>query len=281
MESITQSLAGRIGVLELLPFSLGELQRAGCAPDCVDALLFRGLYPAIHDQRPRVTRWYNSYIMTYLERDVRQVVNVRDLAQFQRFLALCAANAGQLLNTVRLGADCGVHHNTVRSWLSILETSYLAFRLQPHFRNFRKRLVKTPKLYFHDTGLLARLLGIESERQVATHPLRGALFENWCISELMKARLNKGLSANLFFWRSHVGLEIDAVVDHGSTLLPVEVKSGATIASDWLQHVQKWRAVAGSAAERAWLVYGGAEPQDREQARVIPWNQIEDLSECV
>ena len=211
MESITQSLAGRVGIIELFPFSLTELQAAGCAPEKLDSLLFQGLYPAIYDQKPRVSRWHNAYVMTYIERDARQLINLKDLALFQRFLGLCAANIGQLVNTARLGADCGVHHNTIRSWLSLLETSYLAFRLQPHFSNFRKRLVKSPKLYFCDVGLAARLLEIENESQLARHPLRGALFENWCVVELLKARLNRGLSPNLYFWRNHVGMEIDVI----------------------------------------------------------------------
>jgi len=281
LESISQSLAGRVGILELLPLSLHELQGAELVPNSLDRLLFQGQYPAVHDQEPRVTRWYNAYITTYLERDVRQLINLRDLAIFQRFLGLCAANVGQLLNTVRIGADCGVHHNTVRSWLSILETSYLVFRLQPHFRNFRKRLVKAPKLYFYDTGLLARLLGIESEGQLSTHPLRGALFENWCVTELMKVRLNRGLRPNLFFWRNHIGLEVDLVADHGSTLLPIEVKAGATVASDWFKGLRKWAELAEDAAEPAWLLYGGDVEQEREHATVLPWHQIHTLCALV
>jgi predicted AAA+ superfamily ATPase len=274
MESISQSLAGRVGVLELLPFSLGELQKAGRAPEDVDGLLFKGLFPELHDRKLRTPRWHNAYISTYVERDARQLINLKDLTLFQRFLGLCAANVGQLLNTVRLGADCGVHHATVRSWLSILETSYILFRLHPHHRNFRKRLVKTPKLYFFDTGTAARLLGIESEAQLGTHPLRGALFENWAVVELLKARLNRGASRNLYFWRNHRGVEIDVVLDHGTTLLPVEVKSGATVASDWLGNLEEWTRLAGKAAEPAWLLYGGDKRQQRKLGTVLPWHQI-------
>lgn len=277
MEAVTQSLAGRAGILELLPFSLEELQNVNSAPGTVDSLLFQGLYPAVYDQGPRVARWYSAYVMTYLERDVRNLLNIRDVSQFQRFLRLCASNVGQLLNTVRLGADCGVHHNTIRAWLNILETSYLAFRLHPHSHNFRKRLVKTPKLYFYDTGVVAKLLGIENERQLVTHPLRGSLFENWCITELMKSRFNRGLSSNLYFWRNHVGLEIDVIVDHGSRLLPVEIKSGATVASDWFGSIRKWNELAGKEAEAAWLIYGGRDSQERKQVRVEPWNRIGQL----
>ena len=277
MESITQSLAGRAGILELLPFCLRELQKASCEPADLDNLIFRGLYPAIYDTEPRVSRWYNAYIATYLERDVRQLVNGKDIDMFRRFMGLCAANTGQLLNTVRLGADCGVHHNTIRSWLSVLETSYLVFRLQPHFRNFRKRLVKTPKLYFVDTGLAAQLLGIENEQQLATHPLRGALFENWCVVELLKLRLNRGMSPNLHFWRNNAGIEIDVIVDHGAKLLPVEIKSGATVASDWFAGMKKWQALAGDKSQRGFVVYGGEESQKRKEAAVVPWREIDRI----
>lgn len=281
MESVTQSLAGRVGILELLPFSLEELKKTDRVPDSVDTLLFQGLYPAIYDQKPRVTRWYNAYIMTYLERDVRQLINLKDVSSFQKFLGLCASNVGQILNTARMGADCGITHNTVQSWLSILETSYIIFRLQPHHRNFRKRLVKSPKLYFNDTGLAARLLGIENKRQLSTHPLRGLLFENWCITELMKGRLNRGLTSNLFFWRNNKGLEIDVIADRGNLLLPVEIKSGATIASDWMENLQKWLELAGESAEEAWIIYGGDKGQKRKHATVIPWHGIGRLCENI
>ncbi len=281
MESVTQSLAGRVGILELLPFSLEELKKTNRAPDSIDTLLFQGLYPAIYDQKPRVTRWYNAYIMTYLERDVRQLVNLKDVSSFQKFLGLCASNVGQILNTVRMGADCGISHNTVRSWLSILETSYIIFRLQPHHRNFRKRLVKSSKLYFNDTGLAARLLGIENKRQLATHPLRGLLFENWCVTELMKGRFNRGLTSNLFFWRDNKGLEIDVIADRGNLLFPVEIKSGATIASDWMDNLQKWLKLAGENAEEAWIIYGGDKGQRRKHATVLPWHGIGRLCENI
>jgi len=281
MESVTQSLAGRVGILELLPFSLEELKKSDYALDSVDTLLFQGLYPAIYDQKPRVTRWYNAYIMTYLERDVRQLINLKNVSSFQKFLGLCASNVGQILNTVRMGADCGINHNTVQSWLSILETSYIIFRLQPHHRNFRKRLVKTSKLYFNDTGLAARLLGIENKQQLATHPMRGLLFENWCITELMKGRLNRGLPSNLFFWRDNKGMEIDVIADRGNLLLPVEIKSGATIASDWMDNLQKWLKLADESAEEGWIIYGGDKGQIRNKTTILPWHEIERLCENI
>lgn len=281
MEKLTQSLAGRVGFLRLLPFSLGELQRAGRAPRSLDELLFKGGYPPLYDQPVTPERWLNAYITTYVERDVRQLLNVRDLASFQLFLRLCAGNVGQLLNMSRLGADAGVDQKTVRSWLGILESSFIAFRLQPHHRNFRKRLVKTPKLYFHDTALAVRLMGVESPDQLVTHPLRGAIFENWVITELLKGRSARGKSDNLYFWRSHVGHEVDVVAEQGNRLMPVEIKSGATIASDWFEEIRFWLDLAGRTAEKPHIIYGGDRRQSRSGIEVLPWQQIGSLAEIV
>jgi uncharacterized protein len=281
MEGLTQSLAGRVGFLRLLPFSLGELQSAGWAPGSLDELLFKGGYPPLYDQPVSPERWLNAYVTTYVERDVRQLVNVRDLSSFQLFVRLCAGNTGQLLNISRLGADAGVDQKTARSWLGILESSFIAFRLQPHHRNFRKRLVKTPKLYFYDTGLAVRLLGVESSEQLVTHPLRGAIFENWVITELIKGRSARGKSDNLSFWRSHIGHEVDVVAEHGDRLMPVEIKSGATVASDWFEDLRLWLDLAGDIAEKSYLVYGGDRPQSRNGIEVLPWRQISALGEIV
>lgn len=274
MASHSQSLAGRAGHLELLPFSLAEIKAAVGRMPAVDDLIYQGAYPYIYDRRPRPDRWYNAYVATYLERDVRQLLNLKDLLTFQRFMGLCAANVGQLLNMLRLGTDCGVHHNTVRAWLGILHASYIVFLLPPHHANFRKRLVKAPKLYFYDTGLAARLLGIQSPAQLATHPLRGQLFENLVVAELVKARFNRGQRSNLFFWRNSTGVEVDVIVDHGQTLLPVEIKSGETIGSDWFRNLAAWRSWAGKAAEPAILVYGGKRREPHRDAEVMPWSRL-------
>ena len=278
MEGITQSLAGRTGLVSLLPFSYDELQRGGCAPEHLEDALFQGAYPPIYDQKADVRLWLDAYLATYVERDVRQVLNVRDLTLFSRFLALCAGSVGQLLNASRLGADCGLNHGTVRQWLSVLEASFVVFMLAPHHRNFRKRLVKTPKLYFYDTGLAARLLGIESPGQLLTHPLRGALFENWVVVELLKGRFNRGLKSNLFFWRDNVGLEVDVLAESAEKLTPVEVKAGRTLADDWFHPLGKWAALAGRNAAAARLVYGGEEPWQRGGVDVIPWRDIARLA---
>lgn len=277
LSGVTQTLAGRSALVSLLPFSLGELQAAGQAPETVEALLFTGLYPPIHDHGLDPAIWYGNYVRTYIERDVRQMINVRDLSVFQRFVRMCAGRSGQLLNLTALGNDCGVSHNTAREWISVLEASYIVYRLRPHHQNFDKRLVKTPKLYFYDPGLAARLLGIQSADQLAIHPQRGALFETWVVAELLKARHHRALDDNLYFWRDRTGHEVDLLIDQGTGLTPVEAKSGQTITRSFFTGLRKWRQIAGDAADRAWLVYGGDRRESREDVEVLPWREIGEL----
>ena len=274
---ITQSLAGRVGFVNLLPFSAPELLAGGWLPASLDAALVLGGYPPVFDMPASPERWYNAYLGTYVERDVRQLRNVQDLPTFQRVLRLCAGAVGQLADLTRIGNDAGVDQKTVRAWLGVLEASFILFRLQPHHRNFRKRLVKTPKLYFYDVGVAARLIGIESAAQMSTHPLRGALFENWVVTEYLKRRWNAGRQSNLYFWRSHGGLEVDLVLEQGQVLAPVEIKSGATVSSDWLRPLRRWRELAGAAAGRPVIVYGGDQAQQRSDADLVPWRQLAQL----
>lgn len=274
MAGISQSLAGRVGMLTLLPFNAAELDRAGHLPNTWEKALFRGGYPPIYEQGIDPGFWLNAYIATYVERDVRQIVNVQDTSLFQRFLGLCAGNIGQLFNASRIGNDCGLNHGTVSKWFSILESSYIAFRLAPHHRNFRKRLVKTPKVYFWDTGLAIQLLGIETPAQLQTHPLRGALFENWIVVELMKLRLNEGKRTNLHFWRNNTGMEIDIIADCAGQLLPIEIKSGATLSSDWLKTIHRWTELAGDAAMEPCLFYGGQVESEEAGIRILPWHRL-------
>jgi len=271
VSGITQTLAGRIALVELLPFSLAELTAAGKAPTDLDTLLFQGLYPPIYDRKLAPGSWYANYVRTYVERDVRQLLNVRDLAAFQRFLRLCAGRCGQLVSYSGLAADAGITHNTARSWLTILEASYILFFLQPHHRNFNKRLTKSPKLYFHDVGLAAYLLGLRDPAQLALHPLRGALFENWVVSELLKHRLHRGLSSDLYFWRDRSGTEVDLVIEQETKLMPVEIKSGKTITADQLKGLRKWIGIAGEVAADGWLVYGGNTKAVRGGIHIVPW----------
>lgn len=277
LSGITQSLAGRVAMLSLLPFSLSELQNSQSAPDSLETLLFQGLYPPIYDMKPDPAHWYDNYIRTYVERDVRQLINVRDLNTFQRFVRMCAAHTGQLLNLSSLANDCGINHMTAKAWISVLEASYLVTLLPPHFNNFNKRLVKSPKLYFLDTGLAARLLGLQTPEQLALHPQRGALFETWVVSELLKARFNQALSSNLYFWRDHVGNEIDILIEQANRLIPVEAKSGQTFAPDFLKGLKHWLQLAGDSASKGWLVYGGAQNQTRQNIQVASWQALGPL----
>ena len=279
VQRISQSLAGRVGFVTLLPFSASELQAGGWLPASLDSALLLGGYPPVFDMPAAPERWYNAYLATYVERDVRQLRNVQDLPTFQRVLRLCAGTVGQLADLTRIGNDAGVDQKTVRAWLGVLEASFILFRLQPHHQSFRKRLVKTPKLYFYDVGVAARLLGIESAQQMSTHPARGALFENWVITEYLKRRWNAGSQPNLFFWRSHGGLEVDLLLERGQVLAPVEIKSGATVSPDWLRRVRRWRELAGAAAGRPVIVYGGDQPQQRSDADIVPWRQLAQVPE--
>lgn len=281
LSGITQSLAGRVGLVQLLPFCAAELVAVDQLPQALDEVLFRGMYPPLYDRSVSPTHWYTGYVATYLERDVRQLINVRDLTTFQRFLRMCAAHTGQLVNHSALANDCGISHNTAGAWLSILEASYIVFRLQPHHRNFRKRLVKTPKLYFCDTGLASWLLGIQDSAQIAVHPLRGALFETWVIGELLKGRHNRGLAPNLYFWRDSAGHEVDVLVERGIHLDPIEIKSGQTITNDFFIGLRRWVDLAGSEAGKPRLIYGGTERQDRTVADVVPWRDVGTVAEIL
>ena len=219
--------------------------------------MFNGGYPALRVSDITPGDWFAGYVTTYLERDVRDLTAVRDLLTFQRFLRLCAARTGQLLNLSSLAVDCGISQSTATAWLTVLETSYILFRLPPHFANFGKRLIKAPKLYFHDTGLAAFLLGIQSPSQLAIHAARPALFETMVVGEFLRARWNRGEQSNLYFWRDSIGNEVDLVRDEGGVLQPVEIKSGQTVAGDMLKGLQKWRAIARSPIGKPWLVFGG------------------------
>jgi hypothetical protein len=272
LSRITQSLAGRVGMLHLLPFALGELG-ARNAPRSVEELLWQGLYPPVIDRRIPPTNWYSDYLATYIERDVRQLVNVRDLNAFRRFVRMCAARTAQLLNLSSLAADCGVTHNTARAWISVLEASYIVHLLPPYHRNFGKRLIKSPKLYFIDTGLAAALAGIREAGELTIHPMRGALYESWVIAELLKRRFNHAQPADVYFWRDSAGHEVDALAEHGGRFHALEVKSGKTIAGDYLAGLAHFSRIAGNVT--AMLVYAGDEGQRRSHATIFGWREIE------
>jgi uncharacterized protein len=274
MSGITQSLAGRVGLVQLLPFSIRELQASQVPLTRLEDVLWRGLYPPLYDRDLAPTQWFANYTTTYVERDVRQIIEVKNLSLFQRFLKMCAARCGQLFNASSMANDCGVTHKTISAWLSVLEAGYVVFMLQPHHQNFGKRLVKTPKLYFHDTGLAAYLMGIGDAEHLAIHPARGALFENLVITEAMKQRFNQGLTSNLYFWRDNIGDEVDLVLEESSKLQPIEIKSAQTFNTAFLDGLKKWSAAAGTAGLPPRLVYGGDENMLRSGVVVQSWRSM-------
>ena len=276
-EAISQSLAGRTALLRLLPFSLSERQRAGASNDMND-ILFSGFYPRIIDQELNPRQALGDYFETYVERDVRRLGGIRNLSGFRRFVRLCAGRIGQLVNLSSLGADAGVSHTTAREWLSVLETSYIIFQLQPFYSNLRKRLVKSPKLYFYDVGLASYLIGIENSSQVATHPLRGHLFENAVVAEALKYRFNRGLNPNLSFYRDSGGLECDILYETGAGLTAIEVKSGSTVVPDYFKTLNRVTGVVPRITANV-VVYGGSVRQTRSDCEVVPLSEFAGLLE--
>lgn len=278
LSGISQSLAGRTAFVELLPFSLDELARSGKMPQLLDEMLVKGGYPPLYDRAVTPRAWFSAYVTAYIERDVRQVLKVQELETFQRFVRLCAGRTGQLLNLSSLAVDCGITHNTAKAWISVLEASYILFQLRPHHANFNKRLIKAPKLYFYDSGLVCWLLGIQTPQQLETHPLRGGIFETFVVAELMKSRLNLGERPGMHFWRDSNGIEVDVIVEQGAKLLPVEIKSGATVARDFFATMEKWLALSGDLAVSPSLIYGGENSYLHKGIKVVGWKALPGLS---
>lgn len=274
MENISQSLAGRVAVFHLLPFSLSELQGTEYQPDSFQECIVNGFFPRVYDQKVPLHIFYPSYTLTYLERDVRQVKNVGDLAVFEQFLKLCAGHIGQVFNQTTIANNAGLSLPTVKSWLSVLQTGFVAFLLPPYFKNYNKRLLKTPKLYFYDTGLACSLLGIHTPADLDNHFAKGALFENFIVVEMMKHFLNRGFQSNLYYWRDNTGNEIDLVVEHGAKIYPFEIKSGQTLQPHFFKNLEFFQKISGTPPEQCFLVYGGSETQDRSKAKVRNWNDL-------
>ncbi len=277
LSGITQSLAGRVGLIHLLPFAASELSSARQLPESLEELLVRGLYPPLYDRNISPGDWFFGYIATYVERDARQLINVRDLSAFQRFVKMCAARTGQILNLSSLASDCGITHNTASAWISVLEASYLIYLLRPHHRNFNKRLIKAPKLYFLDVGLAAWLLGIHTPEQIRFHAQRGAIFETFVVTEFLKGRFNQGLPSNLFYWRDSKGLEIDLILEAGEKLDAIEIKSGQTIVPDFFSSLKLWGKLAGQTDLPAWLIYGGDKEFTNENISIVPWKNVSSI----
>ncbi|HLJ30947.1 MAG TPA: ATP-binding protein [Candidatus Babeliales bacterium] len=281
-EAISQTLAGRIAILTLLPLSVSELDQANVLPDKIETAVWKGAYPQVYAENSIPSRLYSNYILTYVERDVRQMRQITDLEAFQRFIRLCAGRIGQVVNLESLGNDCGVNHSTVKAWLSVLEASYIIFSLYPYYKNFGRRLIKSPKIYFVDTGLACSLLNIKSEEDLDSHYLRGGLIESFIISDLRKQRFNLEQQPNIYFWRDHTGNEIDCILDETNPI-PVEIKSGKTVAKDFFKAFDQWQEWTQLPQKEYYVVYGGVENQNWPQATVLGWKAagslIKSLSE--
>ncbi|PIP37502.1 MAG: AAA family ATPase [Desulfobacterales bacterium CG23_combo_of_CG06-09_8_20_14_all_51_8] len=280
-QSISQSLAGRCGILVLLPPSLEELRAFPNASNDLFSVLFQGAYPRIFDQNIPAHQWLADYTATYIQRDVRQVINVGDLQPFSGFLKLCAGRTAQEINLSALGSDAGVSHNTIRSWLSVLETSYIVHRLPPWHVNIRKQVVKTPKLHFFDSGLVCYLLGIREPEQLRHHPHRGAIFESWVIAEIYKNRVHGGGVPRMFHYRETRGIEMDLLIEQGGGMDAVEIKSGATLSEDFFKNLDRfsdlWKNTDNQQALKNHIVYGGDLSQKRSKAQILSWRDVSRL----
>lgn len=276
-EAITQTLAGRMAIVRLFPLSLHELNHVHLTPSALETAIFNGFYPRIYANSIRPEIFYKNYIDTYLERDVRQIKNIVDLSTFQRFIQLCAARTGQLLNIASLSADCGIDQKTARSWLSILEATYIIFLLQPHFKNFGKRLIKSPKLYFVDTGLVCSLLEFRDEKEVGRHYLRGNLVENFIMSDLFKQYHNLDIRPPLYFWADQTS-EIDCLIEQALRAIPLEIKASMTVTPDFFKQLQYWRRISDS-KEKGYVIYGGNQDQtwSDQNIEVVSWHSAGNL----
>jgi predicted AAA+ superfamily ATPase len=278
--SVSQSLAGRVGIIQLLPCGWAEVSRFNSPPATLDGALLTGGYPGILDQRISPTHFFAGYVATYIERDLRALTNVVDLATFQRFLELCSGRTAQLLNLSALASDAGITQPTAKAWLSILEASYVAFRLPSYHLNVTSRVVKTPKLHFNDSGLACWLLGIRSADQLRNHPLRGAIFESWAVSEIRKRRFNRGEPAGMYFYRDTHGSEADVLLATGSTPALIEIKAGQTILADTATSLDKVATRYDDARGQAprYVIYGGEERKAIRNVQFIPWRAVQDVS---
>lgn len=271
MEKISQTLAGRTAVLHLLPFSLQELEPLA---DSYENLIFKGQYPRIYDRTIPPPDFYPSYIQTYVDRDVRMIKNIGDINAFIQFTQLCAGRIGQPLNNASLANDAGISPNTAKSWLSILESSYILYRLQPYHRNFNKRLVKSPKLYFYDTGVACSLLGIREQEQVNLHYMKGSLFENLILNEFIKRSYNRGENRQPYFWQDNHGKEIDCLLVNGGRVTAVEIKSGKTISTSYFENLNYWRSLAALPENQEYVVYGGEQSMQTSAGTLISWKNL-------
>ncbi len=277
MEGVSQTLAGRVALFYLLPLSHAELRLADYHSMSINDLIWKGGYPRIYDREVDVNAFYQSYLETYVQRDVRLIRNVGNLNVFNQFLAVCATFAGQELNKNALASAAGVSHSTVNNWLSILEASYIIYRVNPYYRNFKKRLIKSPKLYFYDTGLACSLLRIRSAEALQNYYQRSALFENWIVSELAKAYCNHGDRPPFYYWRDSNQREIDLLLDLGTAIQPIEIKSGSTYRDDFFKNLTWFKELSTIPVETPTVIYGGDQDWDASYGKLISWQRVDSL----
>lgn len=273
MEQISQSLAGRVGIATLLPFTVSELSPHSRS---LNELLYSGMYPRIHDQQIRPEVFYKNYISTYIEKDVRRIKRITDLDAFMNFIRILAGRTGQELNLSAISEDCGISHNTVKEWISVLEASFIIFRVQPYHKNFNKRLVKNPKIYFSDTGLVCNLLGIRKQAEIDYHFLKGNIFETFVASEVAKYNYNYGEKLQLYYWRDNHKKELDLILDFGTNHYALEIKSSQTIQEKYFDGLKYWMKISGTNPAALFLVYAGQDTFLRNQMNVVGWNKIRE-----
>ncbi len=274
LQNISQSLAGRTAVLKLAPFSISEMKNAKLLPDNLNEWLFTGGYPRIYDKQIPPIDFYPHYIQTYIDRDIRTIREISNLSQFVRFLKLCAARVGQPLNVSSLANDADISVPTANAWLSLLESSYILFFLKPYHNNFNKRLIKSPKLYFYDTGLVSSLLGLENSSQLSTHYLRGDIFENMVVSEIMKKHFFEGKEPQIYFWQDSNKNEVDVLLETGGQLQAIEIKSSATMKNDFFNNLQLFQSISGINKENMSVIYGGDTDYETQKGKFISWRMI-------
>lgn len=271
LEKVSQSLAGRTAIRNLLPFSYQEINSSKLNIKSIEEELILGGYPSVRQNPENRTHWLDSYVQTYIERDVRMVRAVSDLGMFRSFVKTCAGRAGQLLDLTSIGNDIGISHNTARDWIGVLEAGFVAFKLQPYFKNYSKRIIKSPKLYFYDTGVLCSLLGIKASNELLTHPFRGAIFENWCVLEALKSTLNQGKIPTHYFWKDQ-SIEVDLLIQSDSnSILAIECKAGKTPLSEFINSAVKLKSIMTEVDVTPAVVYGGDETQNRSSGNFYSW----------
>ncbi len=275
-QAITQSLAGRVSIHTLLPLSVHELTENNLLPAELETMLYQGSYPAIYAQNTPPPLLYKNYLQTYIERDVRQLTQVGDLLTFQTFITLCAARVGQILNITSLANDCGISDHTAKRWISILEASYIIFLVRPYRTTFGKRLIKAPKIFFYDTGLVCTLLKM-GPQELATYPIKGNIFESFVVSEIFKWYFNRNEIPAVYFWRDHTGHEVDCIIEHGKTVIPVEMKASRTISEEFFEGLEDWNVIAKQKAGAGFVVYGGSESQTRTRSHLISWQKLDEI----